>query len=227
MADCGINVPAPHMLEALLGVIGVLATIFVVLVFCAYLVVRFLFVRMAERISEQIAAGIQRLPTEQVLEAGKARGQALVSAGFVAQGVQVSDRVGQRIAALAVSRGVSLSDAKAAFLGNIDGTARLMDRAIPLPLVGGAGLDALLGLIPFVGDAVSGIIAGSIVHKSLQYGLPKELVAKMVGNIFVDVLFGAIPILGDLFDLLFKANTRNVSLLRQYLAERDAAFVQS
>jgi hypothetical protein len=104
-----------------------------------------------------------------------------------------------------------------ALLARLDRTARLMDRAIPLPFAGGIGLDALLGFIPYVGDAVSAGISGSIILNSLQYGLPRALVAQMVANMFVDLLFGAIPIVGDVFDIFFKANERNMALLRAHL----------
>jgi len=118
---------------------------------------------------------------------------------------------------LAAANRMNVDEAKAVFLRRLDRTAQLMDRAIPLPLVGGMGLDAVLGLIPYVGDAASAIVSGSIILNSLQYGVPKKLVAQMVGNMFVDLLFGAIPVVGDLFDVSFKANTRNMALLRAHL----------
>jgi hypothetical protein len=160
--------------------------VFAGLAVIAYLVVRFVFVRMAERISARIAVQIEN------------------TAGYAVDGVSRS--IGSQVRV------------PQALLDRLDRTARLMDRAIPLPLFGGVGLDALLGLIPYVGDTASALVTGSLILQSLQYGLPKELVAKMVANMFVDVLFGAIPILGDIFDITFKANTRNMALLRSHLA---------
>ena len=52
--------------------------------------------------------------------------------------------------------------------------------------------------------------------RSIQYGVPRDVVARMVANMFVDLLFGAIPIVGDLFDIAFKANTRNSALVRAH-----------
>ncbi|HQX82393.1 MAG TPA: DUF4112 domain-containing protein, partial [Vicinamibacterales bacterium] len=95
-----------------------------------------------------------------------------------------------------------------------------MDSEVRLPVVGGIGLDPLLGLIPYAGDVVSATVAGSIILNALQYGLPKAMVAQMVANMFVDLLFGAIPVVGDLFDIAFKANTRNLALLREHLERR-------
>lgn len=55
--------------------------------------------------------------------------------------------------------------------------------------------------------------------RSIQYGVPRDVVARMVANMFVDLLFGAIPIVGDLFDIAFKANTRNSALVRAHIAQ--------
>jgi hypothetical protein len=176
--------------------------LFAALLVVAYFVVRFVFVRIAERISAQIALQLE-----------------------VAATSAIATPAGQRIRTLATARGLGTPEARAAFLKRLDRTARLMDRAIPLPLVGGIGLDALLGLIPYVGDAASTAVTGSIILRSLQYGLPRALVAQMVANMFIDALFGAVPIIGDLFDITFKANTRNMALLRAHLASVEAGTV--
>jgi len=102
-------------------------------------------------------------------------------------------------------------------------TARLMDAAIPLPIVGGIGVDSVIGFVPYVGDAVSALVTGSLIYRSLQYGVPNALVARMVGNMFLDLLIGAVPVVGDLFDIVFKANTRNITLLRNYLEHEKGA----
>lgn len=192
--------------------------LFVAIVIVAFVTVRFVFVRMAERISAEIAVQVERAAT--YAAGGISRGVA--SQPRVAQAAQASAAVGRKIRDYAAASGLDADEARAAFFERLDRTARLMDRAIPLPLVGGIGLDALLGLIPYVGDAVSAIVTGSIILNSLQYGLPGKLVAQMVGNMFVDVLFGAVPILGDVFDVTFKANTRNMALLRAHLDEVKA-----
>jgi hypothetical protein len=187
--------------------------LFAVLVVVAYLIVRFLFVRMADRISREIA------PRLDSAAAGVSRGVA--SRPRVAQAARVGAAVGRKIRDLAAAQGLDGDDAKRVFLARLDRTERLMDRQISLPLVGGIGLDALLGLIPYVGDAASALVTGSLILNSLQYGLPRTLVAQMVANMFVDLLFGAIPVVGDLFDIAFKANTRNIALLRAHLDRVD------
>lgn len=111
---------------------------------------------------------------------------------------------------------------QAAFLARLDRTERLMDRRISLPLIGGIGLDAVLGFVPYVGDTASALVTGSLILRSIQYGVPRDVVARMVANMFVDLLVGAIPVVGDVFDIVFKANTRNIALVRAYLAQEAA-----
>ncbi len=187
------------MLGHILQFLAAGLVLFAILAAIAYVVVRFVFVRMAERISARVARQLE-----------------------VAATSASNTRSGRKIRSVATARGLGTPEARAAFLQRLDRTARLMDRAIKLPVIGGVGLDALLGLVPYVGDAASTVVAGSIVLKSLRYGLPKELVAQMVANMFVDALFGAIPVLGDIFDIGFKANTRNIELLRAHLAQQDS-----
>lgn len=201
---------------ALLAILTVLLTgllLFVAIVAIAYLVVRVVFIRMAERISAQMAVHIESAATYAV--AGLS--QTVGSHPRVAQATRAGVAAGKKIRDFATARGMNLDEARAAFLERLDRTARLMDQQVRLPIVGGIGLDPLVGLVPYVGDTVSAVVAGSIILNALQYGLPKALVAQMVANMFVDVLFGAIPVVGDLFDVGFKANTRNMALLRAHL----------
>ena len=81
------------------------------------------------------------------------------------------------------------------------------------------GLDALIGLIPGVGDAVTAAPAIYIIHRAERLGAPGHVLARMVVNLLADTLIGAIPLVGDLFDIGFKANRRNVSLLKRHLEE--------
>jgi ABC-type multidrug transport system fused ATPase/permease subunit len=207
------------MLQTLLWILIGTSILFLVIAAVAYVVVRFVFVRLAERISTQIAAQIDRAVTDGSTKLKETLAQQSASRATMARAIDASAVAGNKIRDFAAARGLNVAEAKLTFFDRLDKTARLMDRAIPLPLIGGVGLDALLGLIPFIGDAISACVAGTIILNSLQYGLPKEVVAKMVANMFVDVLFGAIPVLGDLFDVVFKANTRNVALLRAHLEE--------
>jgi hypothetical protein len=95
--------------------------------------------------------------------------------------------------------------------------AWLMDRAFPIPGTKiRVGLDAILGLIPVGGDAITGLIqCGVVIAAITKYKVPKAVAARMIANVMVDMGIGAIPIVGDVFDVFFKANTRNLGLLRE------------
>ncbi len=101
---------------------------------------------------------------------------------------------------------------------NLERLAWLMDRAFPIPGTRiTVGLDALLGLLPIGGDVLTGLVQAGLVLVALRhYKLPKTVAARMAANVFIDVAVGAIPLLGDLFDVGFKANTRNIQLLEPY-----------
>jgi hypothetical protein len=90
------------------------------------------------------------------------------------------------------------------------------------------GLDSLLGLIPGLGDTVTALPAIYMVMAAHRLGVSRFVLARMIGNVGIDMLVGAIPLLGDLFDLGFKANRRNVALLRRHLGDqRDVLTVRT
>ena len=78
------------------------------------------------------------------------------------------------------------------------------------------GLDPLVGLIPGVGDLVTGFFSVMILLHSLRLKIPKVVVARMLVNTGLDLAAGAIPILGDLFDAGYKANLKNLRLLERH-----------
>jgi len=101
---------------------------------------------------------------------------------------------------------------------NLERLAWLMDRAVGIP---GTpirfGLDALLGLLPVGGDVLTGVVQAALVLVALHhYHVPKSIALRMMGNVVLDIAVGSIPLLGDLFDVAFKANTRNLRLLEPY-----------
>jgi hypothetical protein len=79
------------------------------------------------------------------------------------------------------------------------------------------GIDALLGLLPGVGDAASALASLYILSAASRAGVSRATVARMGLNIGLDAVVGAIPLLGDLFDVYWKANQRNVALLQRHL----------
>ena len=82
------------------------------------------------------------------------------------------------------------------------------------------GLDAIVGLVPGVGDTVAMLVALYPIHVARKHGLGRAVVARMAVNVGVDWLAGAVPLLGDLLDVGFKANLANVRLLEEAVARR-------
>jgi Domain of unknown function (DUF4112) len=79
------------------------------------------------------------------------------------------------------------------------------------------GIDALLGLLPGVGDTASALASIYILQAATKFGVSRTTIARMAVNIIVDLLVGAFPIVGDIFDVYWKANRQNVELLRRHL----------
>lgn len=101
--------------------------------------------------------------------------------------------------------------------------ARLLDAAVRVPGTGiRFGADAVIGLIPGLGDIGGAALAGYLVILAQRLGVPRAVVLRMLANVAVDTLGGTVPLIGDLFDVAFKSNLRNVALLERAL-ERPAA----
>lgn len=106
--------------------------------------------------------------------------------------------------------------------------AWFLDNSIKVPGFNARfGLDALIGLIPGVGDVITALISSVVISEAARMGVPKVLLLKMAFNVLVDTLVGAIPVVGDLFDFAWKANQRNVRLLDQYLESPRETVVTS
>ena len=116
--------------------------------------------------------------------------------------------------------GPAMDDARRRrYLAELDRFAWLMDRVIPLPIIGGVGLDALLGLFPVAGDLVSLGISSLLIVRAARMGAPPELLSRLVAIQCVDLLIGAVPVVGDLVDAGYHANERSVDLLRKWIDE--------
>lgn len=97
----------------------------------------------------------------------------------------------------------------------MNGLAWLLDNSIKLPIINyRIGLDALIGLIPGLGDVAGLAISSVIVLQAIRLGAPRTTLTRMVLNIVAEALIGLVPMFGDIFDATFKANARNVALLR-------------
>jgi Domain of unknown function (DUF4112) len=79
------------------------------------------------------------------------------------------------------------------------------------------GLDALLGLVPIAGDVASAALSAYLIYQARRLGLPKTAIARMIGNVALDAVLGAVPLFGDIFDVFWRANVRNVAILRRHV----------
>ncbi len=98
---------------------------------------------------------------------------------------------------------------------SLESLSRYLDNWIKIPVVGWRfGIDALIGLVPYVGDTVTSLASFYILVSGVRYGVPKITLLRMAFNIGLDYLVGVIPFLGDTFDFFWKANKQNMDLIR-------------
>ena len=102
----------------------------------------------------------------------------------------------------------------------LDALAKLMDSQFQIPSTKiRFGLDALIGLIPGVGDFAGFIVSGYMILVLASNGASGFVIARISLNILIDVIIGSIPFLGDIFDFAFKANERNMKLVHEHYKE--------
>jgi hypothetical protein len=106
----------------------------------------------------------------------------------------------------------------AAVRQRIEALERLLERGFTLPGTSQpVGLDAIVGLIPVVGDVVTAAMGAYLIWEASNLGLPKWKLWRMGGNLLFDSAVGAIPVAGDVFDFLFRSNTRNLKIVKKHL----------
>jgi len=106
-------------------------------------------------------------------------------------------------------------------VARLNALAKLLDSAVLVPGTNvRLGLDGVLGLVPGIGDFVTTLMSLYIVYEAHQLGVPKHLIIRMLGNVALDGLVGSVPLVGDAFDLLWRANRRNMALLQNYLGRK-------
>jgi hypothetical protein len=102
----------------------------------------------------------------------------------------------------------------------IERLARLLDSRFVIP---GTkirfGIDPLFSLFPVLGDLVTYIISGGLIYVMYNQGASRKVVIKMILNSTLDAAIGAIPVVGTIFDIFYRANDRNVRLLREHYVE--------
>lgn len=95
---------------------------------------------------------------------------------------------------------------------------RLLERSLTVPGTRVAiGLDAVVGLIPVIGDAIAAAMGAYLIWEARNLGLPRWKLWRMAGNVAFDAAVGAVPVAGDLFDFAFRSNSRNLKLVKRHL----------
>ena len=109
-------------------------------------------------------------------------------------------------------------------LARLEALARLMDSAFVIPGTSiRMGLDGLIGLVPVAGDLIAGVISSYLIWEARQLGASRWVIGRMMANTALDTIVGAVPVVGDAFDVLFRANLKNMALLRRHLEKRGIA----
>lgn len=105
-----------------------------------------------------------------------------------------------------------------AAMQRLEWLSTLLDTALVIPGTGiRFGADSIIGLAPAAGDVVTTVAAAYIVYEAHRLGVPRDKLLRMVTNLAIDGAVGAVPVLGDIFDVAFRANRRNMRIIREHL----------
>lgn len=114
----------------------------------------------------------------------------------------------------------------AAIMQRLEMLELVLERSFTLPGTNRpVGLDAILGLIPVIGDFISAALGSYLVWEARNLGLPRWKLARMMAHIGVDTALGAIPLIGDAFDVFYRSNTRNLRIIKAHMAKHHPATI--
>lgn len=114
----------------------------------------------------------------------------------------------------------SMQNSRDSALEYVEKISVTLDKKYTLPGTGFRfGLDPIIGLIPFLGHAVTFFISSGLILIMIRHGASGKVAVKMAINVIIDTLVGAIPVVGNVFDFFFKSNTRNIKLLKEHYHE--------
>lgn len=100
----------------------------------------------------------------------------------------------------------------------VEAMEMLLERSFRIPGINyPIGLDAIVGLVPVVGDIVTTAMGAYIIWEGRNLGMPKWKLWRMAGNVAVDTALGVVPLIGDAADFVFRSNTRNLRIIRKHL----------
>ena len=110
-------------------------------------------------------------------------------------------------------------------LARLDKYSRMTDSQFSIPFTGiRFGVDPILGLIPVIGDFIGLLLSLPVLIEANRIGAPTELKRKMIRNMIIEAVMGIVPVLGDIFDVYWKANTRNTALLRSWIFQNSTCW---
>jgi len=87
------------------------------------------------------------------------------------------------------------------------------------------GLDALLGLVPVVGDLIAAALGAWIVWEARNLGMSRFQLARMSARVGFDALLGVIPVIGDAADFFYRSNTLNLKAIKRHLDKHHPSTV--
>lgn len=106
----------------------------------------------------------------------------------------------------------------AAVRQRVEAMERLLERAFVIPGINRpVGADAIVGLVPVLGDIVTTAMGAWLLWEARNLGMSKWHLARMAGNVGVDTVIGMIPFLGDAIDFFFRSNSRNLRIVKRWL----------
>lgn len=106
----------------------------------------------------------------------------------------------------------------------IEALEKLLENSFTLPVVNRpVGLDAIVGLVPGIGDAITAAMGLYLVWEARNLGMPKWKLWRMAGNVGIDALLGTVPLAGDVVDIFFRSNSRNLKIIRKHLDKHHPA----
>lgn len=118
----------------------------------------------------------------------------------------------------------STGPTRADSIARMDAVAHLLDTAFRIPGTNQRiGIDAFIGLVPGIGDAVTTLLSTYVIWEAKQLGVPRRVLARMMINLGIHATVGTIPVFGDAFDAFFRVNRRNMRILRKHLGLKGEA----
>jgi len=124
---------------------------------------------------------------------------------------------------LAASMNINTRD-PAAIRQRVEMLEMLLERSFTVPGIKfPIGLDAIVGLVPVLGDVITAALGSYIVWEGRNLGMSRWQLLRMAGNVGTDLLIGAIPVVGDAADFLFRSNSRNLKIIRRHLDKHHPA----